>query len=504
MSKAKLGEEAPANIWTSFLDGCSKRVRNQHGTCVIIGDTQCGKTDLVLKLCADKNLSQQAEEDDEDEDRQKNETSIAQKELLSYDYFYIDDDDDTTDDSRVNVWSFNDHMFEHAFQIVGSDAMRDERFVFLICVDLGNPATALASLHKWLYKAAAYFKSIFAEFPERAEAFKRETVNYIRNAREFKGLGEGLTDDYIELDLDQPLAPPAEGEGEVEGEGEEKKGDEESAEAAVEGSAEEKEEGSAEPIREKTPEERAAEDALRAAETIKYEFIKKYFGMPIVVVGCKSDLIAMDDAESVRSSRELQAKIRAMCLEVGAALVFSSTYIDTNLPTMKKYIEHRLYPENLLLQDQQGELCMEDKINETFIPAGFDTLELIKYSTGLTDEALEPGRFRTTFNAEEIKEIKDTSDHKERPMPATIEIESEQEWLGGLYSFVTQVSGGALLAEVARPVDGASSDIAEAADEAKEEKPAAKKTAPKAALSASSDNVGDFFKNLLSAPPAKK
>jgi hypothetical protein len=189
-------------------------------------------------------------------------------------------------------------------------------------------------------------------------------------------------------------------------------------------------------------------------------------------------------------------------------LVFSSTYIDTNLPTMKKYIEHRLYPENLLLQDQQGELAMEDKINETFIPAGFDTLELIKYSTGLTDEALEPNSFRTTFNPEEIKEIKDTSDHKERPMPASIEIESEQEWLGGLYSFVTQVSGGALLAEVARPLDNGTSpgdSEGSAADEAKEEKPlmATKKAAPKAQAN-SNDNVGDFFKNLLSAPPTKK
>jgi hypothetical protein len=245
--------------------------------------------------------------------------SIAQKELLSYDYFYIDDDDDTTDDSRVNVWSFNDHMFEHAFQIVGSDAMRDERFVFLICVDLGNPATALPSLHKWLYKAAAYFKSIFAEFPERAEMFKRETVNYIRNAREYKGLGEGLTADYIEHDLDQPLPPPEEGEG-----------DEETKES-TEGSAEVADEGAepvepSEPIIQKTPEERAAEVEARAAETVKYEFIKKYFGMPIVVVGCKSDLITMDDAESVRASRELQAKIRAMCLEVGESFILHSSF----------------------------------------------------------------------------------------------------------------------------------------------------------------------------------
>ena len=50
----------------------------------------------------------------------------AQKELLTYNYFYIDDEDDTTDDSRVNVWSADDHMFEHIYAIVG-DANKEER-----------------------------------------------------------------------------------------------------------------------------------------------------------------------------------------------------------------------------------------------------------------------------------------------------------------------------------------------------------------------------------------
>ena len=54
------------------------------------------------------------------------EIKAAQKELLTYNYFYIDDEDDTTDDSRVNVWSADDHMFEHIFAIVG-EANKDER-----------------------------------------------------------------------------------------------------------------------------------------------------------------------------------------------------------------------------------------------------------------------------------------------------------------------------------------------------------------------------------------
>ena len=194
-----MAEEVPENIWNSFLAKTSKRVQNEHGTCVIMGDSKCGKTDLMKKLCAEKNLSQQAEDDDDDVVT-KNDFALAQKELLSYDYFYIDDDDDTTDDSRVNVWSFNDHMFEHAFDIVGKDSMRDERFVFILCVDLEKPESCVASLNKWLIKTAAYTKKYFEEFPQKAEQRKNYAINYLKNARESKGIGEHLTHTYDTYD----------------------------------------------------------------------------------------------------------------------------------------------------------------------------------------------------------------------------------------------------------------------------------------------------------------
>lgn len=66
------------------------------------------------------------QEEDAAELEKNDEIKAAQKELLTYNYFYIDDEDDTTDDSRVNVWSADDHMFEHIYAIVG-DANKEER-----------------------------------------------------------------------------------------------------------------------------------------------------------------------------------------------------------------------------------------------------------------------------------------------------------------------------------------------------------------------------------------
>ena len=51
----------------------------------------------------------------------------------------------------------------------------------------------------------------------------------------------------------------------------------------------------------------------------------------------------------------------AMCLDVGASVIYCSTLPEGEeyLKKLKKYIEHRLYPENLLIQQQQKELEME-------------------------------------------------------------------------------------------------------------------------------------------------
>lgn len=489
-------------IWQSFLRNSSKRIQNIHGTCVIVGDAQSGKADLIAKICADKNLSVTAEEEeDEEEIAEKADLSMPKKELLGYNFFYIDDDDDTTDDSRVNVWSFNDHMMEHSFSIVGPDTIQEERFVFVITVDLSKPQKCVESLRKWLYKAAAYLKLHFNIIPHESASIQKSTVNYLKNARLSKGMGEDLCNDPVEIDETLVSEEKKEENGDnsatsttTADEGQatvESKEEKESAEEK--GDSEEKSNTEAD----NTPiAPLPVDNEAKKEDKEKFEFISKFYGLPLIVVGCKSDLISMEDAASIREARELQGHLRALCLEVGAALIYTTTEADLNpeaeklcnMLRLKKYIEHRLYPENLLLQHQQKELVLEDTVNETFIPGGYDTTDLIKYSTGVE----EKDNFRQEFDESKIESIVDTSDHMDVKEPETVEIETEQEWLTNLYSFVTTVSGGAVVSE----------EKTDSIDKVKDDSLSKKRQGTFNKV-ANSDNVGDFFKNLLQQPHKK-
>ena len=75
---------------------------------------------------------------------------------------------------------------------------------------------------------------------------------------------------------------------------------------------------------------------------------QRLFKAPLVVVGHKSDVIRSDDAVAAKAAKDLQGKLRAICLEVGAALIYTSSLEVENLincGTLQRYCSHRLYPE---------------------------------------------------------------------------------------------------------------------------------------------------------------
>lgn len=75
---------------------------------------------------------------------------------------------------------------------------------------------------------------------------------------------------------------------------------------------------------------------------------QRLFKAPLVVVGHKSDVIRTDDAIAAKAAKELQGKLRAICLESGAALIYTSSLEVENLincGTLQRYCSHRLYPE---------------------------------------------------------------------------------------------------------------------------------------------------------------
>jgi hypothetical protein len=98
------------NLWTSLLQESSKRSQIPESTCIIVGDPNSGKKQLLQKIC---NLQSSSEGID------------FQKELISYSYFDIDEGY-LESISRVNVWSFDHHIFNNAFEIIGDSNKTDK------------------------------------------------------------------------------------------------------------------------------------------------------------------------------------------------------------------------------------------------------------------------------------------------------------------------------------------------------------------------------------------
>ena len=77
--------------------------------------------------------------------------------------------------------------------------------------------------------------------------------------------------------------------------------------------------------------------------------LKVNTGCPIIVIGCKSDTLTSttQDINQLNSNKIIQGKIRAICLQFGASLIYTSAEKAVNVPMLRKYIAHRLYPEAL-------------------------------------------------------------------------------------------------------------------------------------------------------------
>jgi Dynein light intermediate chain (DLIC) len=68
-------------------------------------------------------------------------------------------------------------------------------------------------------------------------------------------------------------------------------------------------------------------------------------GVDIIIVACKSDLLQVDDAVSLKRAKAIQGQLRAIGLLIGAAVVYVSAMTDVNTARLRKYIIHKMYPE---------------------------------------------------------------------------------------------------------------------------------------------------------------
>lgn len=218
--------------------------------------------------------------------------------------------------------------------------------------------------------------------------------------------------------------------------------------------------------------------------------------IPIVVVGYKSHFVQVDDLSTMKKAKEVQGQLRSLCMSVGAALVYNSVEKDINSTRLHKYLLHRLYPETF-----NTSLSIEDGLASVFIPAGFDSSQLIFLGTGVKTESVPP-------LDESMVDISKADSPTSEGLTATttttatnssqLELEDEQTWLAGLHSYIEQV----VAAPVAMPKSASQQNMTTPALLDSKSAKTARVPATKPATAPNTANMGTediqkFFEGLM-------
>ena len=67
--------------------------------------------------------------------------------------------------------------------------------------------------------------------------------------------------------------------------------------------------------------------------------------LSMIIVACKSDLLKVDDAISLKIARTAQGQLRAIGLAIGAAVIYTSSKSDINTARLRRHVIGKLYPE---------------------------------------------------------------------------------------------------------------------------------------------------------------
>ena len=131
-------------------------------------------------------------------------------------------------------------------------------------------------------------------------------------------------------------------------------------------------------------------DAIELSEGMLVENL----GVPIIVCGCKVDKMAASlsgskgrggrgspNALSENQMVYLQQKLREVCLQLGASLIFTSAKENINTITLQKYLYYRLSPK--IFKDYPPPNAVHH--SRLFLPSGWDSM-------GMINDAVPGGR----------------------------------------------------------------------------------------------------------------
>ncbi|KAI9471298.1 hypothetical protein LPJ78_005592 [Coemansia sp. RSA 989] len=135
-------------------------------------------------------------------------------------------------------------------------------------------------------------------------------------------------------------------------------------------------------------------------------------GLPLVVVCTKADAMGVLERERGFSEEDfdyIQQVLRAVCLRLGAALVYTSTHNPNTFATLYQYLVHRLLttpttlpPEDASLEATEypfrGTANVVDR-EEVFVPAGWDSVAKI----GFLREPFDVASMQTAWMTDETR-----------------------------------------------------------------------------------------------------
>eukprot|EP01116_Phalansterium_solitarium_P021965 TRINITY_DN7063_c0_g1_i1.p1 TRINITY_DN7063_c0_g1~~TRINITY_DN7063_c0_g1_i1.p1 ORF type:complete len:503 (-),score=136.68 TRINITY_DN7063_c0_g1_i1:516-1853(-) len=254
---------------------------------------------------------------------------------MALDYSYIDvrKSTDTDEDpvSRINAWQLEGENSHRQLLRFALNATTIEHSLAVIALDLSQPWNAVTALKNWLDVLTKHVDSVSAQLPEgKYEALQRAVRFSYQTFQEPSDEAPRVVDR-------KPLPGDAE--------------------------------------------------ALRP---IPEGALVRNLGIPIVVVGCKSDLLEHLEKEYGYKHDHfefIQQYLRRICLAYGATLIYTSAKTMKNVDVLLHYIQFKLYGFEF---GHRVELVEKDGI---FMPAGADApvrIQLDFDSQRLTKDAEEP------------------------------------------------------------------------------------------------------------------
>eukprot|EP01006_Ploeotia_vitrea_P041417 TRINITY_DN66525_c7_g10_i1.p1 TRINITY_DN66525_c7_g10~~TRINITY_DN66525_c7_g10_i1.p1 ORF type:complete len:542 (+),score=80.43 TRINITY_DN66525_c7_g10_i1:61-1686(+) len=331
-------EEGASSLWEELLKQYVGNDNPERHDCnvVVLGNQSSGVRSLLARM-AGKDID-----------------DAYQGFALEYETFDISNPDDRNDSSyRINLWHLETPDHSDLLKVALPPDALGHSLVVLV-TDLSNPTTVMEHVDSWSDKLREHVRECMEEKTpaEKAELEDKVLQHLAQVQKELKDKQQNAQD----------AKPP-------------KRRRQRSASLFSKQMNAIKQEETI------MNGQKQADAELLTAEMAP-GLLTNNFGLPIVVVGTKSDLMvdatkaACKDLNSSEANARhllnfMQAHLRTWCLANGASLVFTSAKMDTGIDTLMDYIKSRAFGFPF-----EQELMTTNPEN-VFVPFGFDSLERI-------------------------------------------------------------------------------------------------------------------------------